>query len=92
MRLLVFCGTRKALERFAADPEWKAVRPNLRDAMPEIVKWFHATPNAKMAMQGRAMLHGWRAPADTQILFDVSWSYGPDSAEWLQAASRVSRK
>jgi hypothetical protein len=36
------------------------------------------------------MLAGWRAPADTFVLFDPSWPYGPNSPESIQAVSRVS--
>lgn len=89
MRLLVFCGTRKAIERFDMEPDWLIIvnifPPVQRQ---QIVKAFREMPDAKMAVD-RSMLHGWRAPVDTVVLFDKSWPYAPDSAESIQAAARV---
>lgn len=89
MRLLVFCGTRKAIERFDAAPDWLII-VNLfpMEQSQQTVEAFRGTPNAKMAVD-RSMIRGWRAPNDTVVLFDRSWPYAPDSAESIQAAARV---
>lgn len=89
MRLLVFCGTRKSIERFDMAPDWKVIvsayPPFMRQKM---VQDFCDTPGAKLAVD-RSMLHGWRAPADTVVLFDTSWPYRRDDPESIQAAARV---
>jgi hypothetical protein len=91
MRLLVFCGTRKAIERFDMEPDWLVIAsiypPEQRQ---QTVKDFREMPGAKMAVD-RSMIHGWHAPDDTVVLFDASWSYGPDQPESIQAVARAVR-
>jgi hypothetical protein len=89
MRLLVYCGTRKAIERFDMDPDWEIAVPAYKERLTDIIKKFQDNPNAKLAVQGNFMIHGWRAPADTVVLFDKSWPYALDSGESIQAAARV---
>lgn len=90
MRLLVFCGTRAAIEKFDMQPDWKILTTNYpQEQRMETIKWFCNTSDAKLALQGKFMIMGWRAPDDTAILFHSSWRYGPDTPEWIQAAARV---
>ncbi len=91
MRLLVFCGTRKAIERFDMEPDWEIAVPAYKEQLPEIMKRFCDNPNAKLAVQGKFMIYGWRTPKDTVVLFDHSWPYEMNSAESLQAVARVGR-
>jgi hypothetical protein len=89
MRLLVFCGTREAINRFDA-VGWPIIVGIYSSVQrQEIVEAFRADPNGRLAVT-RCMLAGWRAPADTFVLFDPSWPYGPNSPESIQAVSRVS--
>lgn len=89
MRLLVFCGTRKAIERFDMDPLWVVIVAQYPpEQRAQMIKEFCDTPEAKLAVD-RSMLFGWRAPADTAVLFDPSWPYHAGSAESLQAVARV---
>jgi aspartate/methionine/tyrosine aminotransferase len=89
MRLLVFCGSRAAIQRFDMDPDWAVIVMQYPLAQrQEIVNQFCATPGAKLAVD-KCMLHGWRAPDDTAVLFDPSWPWHAGSAESLQAVARV---
>lgn len=89
MRLLVFCGSRKAIERFDMNPEWDII-VSIYPAKQreETLLAFRTIPGAKLAVD-RSMILGWRAPDDTVVLFDKSWPYDPKSAESIQAAARV---
>ncbi len=88
MRLLVFCGTRAALNWYAEQLGWIAADNSWTiEQRANAVEWFRRNESANLAVS-TAFLHGWRAPADTQVLFDPSWRWGPDSPEWKQAAAR----
>jgi len=90
MHLLVFCGTRKAIERFDMQPDWFILVPQYpQEQRAQTIKDFCEMPGGKMAVLGPSFAIGWRAPADTAVLFDPSWKYGPDSAESIQAVARV---
>jgi hypothetical protein len=90
MRLLVFCGTRKTIERFDMEPGWLILVPQYPPAQrQQILTEFCSTPDSRLAIQGTFMIHGWRAPSDTVVLFDTTWPYGRDAAESIQAAARV---
>jgi hypothetical protein len=89
MRLLVYCGTRAAIEKFDM-AGWPLLVPQYPpEQRQKIIEEFRSTLNAKLAVLGKAFIIGWRAPADTAVLFDASWPYGPDQAESIQAAARV---
>lgn len=91
MRLLVFCGTRKAIERFSIERDWLiivSIYPLA--ARQQTLKIFSERSDGKLAVD-RSMLHGWRAPPNTVVLFDASWPFAPGSPESIQAAARVER-
>jgi hypothetical protein len=91
MRLLVFCGTRAAIERFDMLPDWQvivAIYPT--EQKKEMLKAFWKNPDAKLAVD-HSMILGWNFPADTIPLFDASWRYAPDAPESIQAVARVRR-
>jgi hypothetical protein len=92
MRLLVFCGTRKAIEKFDM-AGWLVLVPQYPpEQRQQIINEFCSTLNCRLAVLGKGYtLLGWRAPADTAVLFDPSWPYGPDQPESIQAAARVAR-
>lgn len=86
MKLLVFAGTRDAIHRYAMSDDWEIILPQYPSAQrQEILKKWVENPQGKLAVLGKSILTGWRAPADTQVLFDPSWSWGPGSPEWTQA-------
>lgn len=90
MHLLVYCGTRKAIERFDMQPDWFILVPQYPPAQrQQIIKDFCEMPGGKMAVLGKGFALGWRAPADTAVLFDPSWPYPMDSGESIQACARV---
>lgn len=91
MRILVFCGTRSAIEKYDTQTDWTViVHQYSKDQKAKMIADFCNDPYAKYAVD-RSMLHGWRAPAGTFVLFDPSWPYAPDSAGSIQAAARVSQ-
>jgi hypothetical protein len=55
----------------------------------ETIERFCSVPDARMAVLGKGFAIGWRAPADTAVLFDPSWPFAPDSPENIQAVARV---
>ena len=88
MRLLVFCGTKEAMQRYAADPKWQCLPPETTMAERyAAIERFKSAEGACLVVN-RALVTGWRAPADTQVLFDPSWPWGPGSPEWTQATTR----
>lgn len=88
MRMLVFCGTLDAIERFDAEPDWEIiVTQTPLSQRTEIVARFLANPNGKLAVT-RCMISGWGAPHNTFVLFDPSWPFGPHAAETKQAVAR----
>lgn len=89
MRLLVFCATRDALAKFDMQPDWSVCAAILPyEERGKLVAAFQADENAKMAVD-RSMSQGWRAPANTFILFDPSWPYAMNAPETIQATMRV---
>lgn len=87
MRLLVFCG-RRGIERFDMLPGWNIWVPAYgRERQAQIIQHFHDEPQAALAV-GPQMATGWRAPADTVILFDHSWPFPMDHAYSIQAIGR----
>ena len=88
MRLLVFCGNRAAIEKFDM-AGWPILVPIFgAEQRKEVMRAFYNDPDGKLAVLGKFMITGWRAPEDSMVLFDSSWPYGPDSPEWRQAAAR----
>lgn len=88
-RLLVFCGTRKAIERFDL-AGWLVIVPEYPMKQRQaLIGEFCSTPDCRLAVLGKSFAIGWRAPADTLVLFDPSWPYGPDAPESIQAVARV---
>lgn len=88
MRILVFCGTRDAIERFDMQPDWEIIVNQFPLAQRnEIVRKFINNPNGKLAVD-RCMIFGWGAPPDTFVLFDPSWPFGRDAPETKQAVGR----
>jgi hypothetical protein len=87
-RILIFCATRKAIEKYdmAGVPIVVGIYPPQHRA--ETVRKFCEDPNGVLAVD-RSMLTGWRAPADTFVTFDASWQYGPADPETIQARGRV---
>lgn len=87
-RMLVFCGTRKAIERYDMLPDWAIIcAPYPPEQRQKTLNDWLAIPGAKLAVD-RSMLHGWRCPSDTLLLFDPSWPWGPDRPETMQAVAR----
>jgi hypothetical protein len=89
MRMLVYCGSRAAIEKFDMAGWLLLVSQYPAAQRQEIINEFCSTPNARMAVLGPAFAFGWRAPADTAVLFDPSWPFAPDSPENIQAVARV---
>jgi len=88
-RILVFCGDRTAIERFDMLPDWQVIVGRYTAAQKaRILLNFRANRNAKLAVD-RSMITGWRAPADTIVLFDPSWKHPHGSPEWHQATMRI---
>jgi hypothetical protein len=88
MRLLVFCGSRKAIEKFDMAGWLVLVGAYTSEHRQQILAEFAADPNCRLAAD-RSAIFGWRAPDNTVVLFDPSWKYSPDSPETYQAVARV---
>lgn len=72
MRILVFCRTRDYMIKYDMDG-WLVLANVFTAAQrQETVQKFRDDPNARM-VSDRSGAQGWRAPADTFILFDASW-------------------
>lgn len=90
-RLLIFCGSRTAVEKYDAantpgmPGQFLIYTPPTREYA---LQRFRADPDAIMV--GTVyMAHGWHAPMGTFVTFDASWNQPADSAYTLQAKARV---
>lgn len=89
-RILIFCGTRAAIERYdmAGVP---IMVYQYKTKFEEILKTFAADPNGQLAMDAQGGAFGFHVPSDTFVVFDASWPYGADHPITIQAKGRASR-
>lgn len=87
-RILIFCGTRAAIEKYdkAGVPILVPLYP--REQREQEIAKFRDTEGATLAVLGTFMAVGWHTPSDTFVVFDKSWRYGPSDPETIQAANR----
>ncbi len=89
-RILIFVGTRKALEQYDL-----AGVPILTRLIPEeqrekTIYDFSMSDDGVLVADG-SVVGGWRVPHDTFVVFDESWTYASDHPRTIQAKGRAQR-
>lgn len=87
-RMLIFVGTRAALERYEAVGVSVLSGALGRHVVEKTLYDFSVSDEGWLAA-GVAFVTGYRVPADTFIVFDQSWKYGPDDPYTMQAKARA---
>lgn len=90
-RILIFCGTRAAVERY--DMAGIPILTGLYSAevREKTLYHFNISDDGLLAVSP-GMLHGFHVVPDTLVVFDSSWVHGHDDPRTIQAKARVSQK
>jgi len=86
-RMLIYVGKHSAMEKYKA-----AGFPVLESQkVLEALRAFIADPDGRLVVRPW-FVFGYHVPADTFLVFDSSWHYGPQDPMTLQAKARVGNK